>query len=210
VKLASVVVVLLCSLALAATAAARDPRLEKVALRASDGRLAQKGLVRLTDLASGWQGGPVSRDAGGSPDCPWQDYSAYTMTGRAISEFRQAGAQLMSSVQVFTSHAQALGDYGVDTRNGTAKCEGEQLRKAFGPNAKLVSAGEIRAPDVGERATAFRWVIKLGSNTIYLEAIEFVRGRAIGGMFAANVGRVLRGTDVLVRAMDLRLQTHVA
>jgi hypothetical protein len=190
--------------------AARDPPLEKLALRPADAALARKALVRVDDLASGWQGGPIDRPSGTPPDCPWQDYSAYTMTGRAGAVFAYPGAQLQSNVQVFATRAQALGDYAVDTRAGTAKCEGKRLAGAIGAGATLVSAREVPAPKVGDRATAYRWVIKVGANVIYVAAIEFVRGRSIAGVFAVNVGRELRGTDVLARTMDLRLQPGVA
>ncbi len=132
------------------------------------------------------------------------------MTGRAVSQFGHTGAQLQSSVQVFATHAHAVGDFTVDTREGTARCEGEQLRKAIGQGAQLLSSRQIQAPKVGERAIAFRWVIKVGVSTIYLDAIEFVRGRAVAGVFALNVGRVLTGLDALARSMDVRLQPSVA
>ncbi len=205
-----IVVFCLAVVAVAGAASARSPRLERLALRPADGQLAQRSIVALADLASGWSGGQTTSGPEGTPDCPWQNYSAFTLTGQAMSEFSHTGAQLQSSVQVFATHAQAIGDYAVDTKAGTATCEGEHLRRALGEGATLVSARQSPVTKLGERATAFRWVIKMGPNVIYLEAIEFVRGRAIGGLFAANVGRRLAGTDILARAMDLRLQPNVA
>ena len=76
--------------ALASPAAARDPRLEHLALNKADMRRASGALLRQSELSgvrSGWR--PLAT----VPDsdqlvCPWQNYSRYTPTGHGEADFQ--------------------------------------------------------------------------------------------------------------------------
>src|SRR5262249_58166174 len=67
-------------LASGAADAARSPRSEKLAIAAADVDHARQGLLRLADLAVGWQAVPPVVSRGDVPQCPWQDYSALPTT----------------------------------------------------------------------------------------------------------------------------------
>jgi hypothetical protein len=53
-------------------------------------------------------------------------------------------------------------------------------------------------------------VFKNGATRIYLDAVAFVRGRAVAVVSTFNTGRALGDVDVLARLMDVRLQSNVA
>jgi hypothetical protein len=195
---------------IAPAGAARSPRLETLAYRAPDTKLAQGAVIRRSDLAAGWTGGPIDSRDDDPPDCPWQDYSDFTITGEAGSRFTQGVATVATQVEVFRTKAQARGDFRVGTRSGTAGCEGRVLAKSIGHGTTLVSAKVVAPPSVGERATALRFVFKNGATRIYLDAVAFVRGRAVAVVSTFNTGRALGDVDVLARLMDVRLQSNVA
>jgi hypothetical protein len=188
----------------------RSPRLEQLAPRAADVRLARKALIRAADLTAGWKGGVAKGGNDEAPDCAWQDFSAFTITGEAESDFGRSGARLISQAQVFARRADAVGDFRVDTRQGTAECEGRVFAKALGDAVKLVSARPLAAPNVGDRAAAYRFVLRSGSTLIYFHVIEFVRGRTLAGIAAFSVGASIEGLESLARLMDVRLQSNVA
>jgi len=191
-------------------AAQRSPRLEKLALEPADMAKAKSATSRLADLTSAWQGGTVSAVDSSAPDCAWQDYSAFTMTGRSEADFAQGPAEIISIVQIFRTHAQALGDFAVDTRAGTAKCEAEIFQHAFGSTTSVVSATTVAAPKVGDTASAIQIVLKAGPNRFYANVVEFVRDRAIAGLVTLSVDRPLADRAALVRLMDERLHAGVA
>jgi hypothetical protein len=88
--------------------AGRDPRQEKLAPRAVDAKRAVNAVVRLSDLTPDWKGGVVNSSGDGDmPSCPWQDYSAFTITGQAVSTFRQEGSLLNSYAQAFPTVGEA-------------------------------------------------------------------------------------------------------
>ena len=74
----------------AASAAARSPRLEHLALTPADNRIAAGAQVRKSDLTGippGWL--PLSTTPDNSaPVCSWQNYAPYTLTGRAEADFQ--------------------------------------------------------------------------------------------------------------------------
>src|SRR3954452_12207825 len=85
----------------AAASAARSPRLERLALRAADVKLARKSIIRASDLTAAWKGGESKAGNDDAPDCAWQDFSRFTITGQAESDFGLTGARIISQVQVF-------------------------------------------------------------------------------------------------------------
>ena len=185
-------------LAMAASAAARNPRLEQIALNRADGRFASAALLRQVDLVGvspGWRRlTTIPGDAG--PICPWQNYSAYTVTGRAEADFQPVtvgdSGFIGSSVDLFASTGDALGKFTMDTHPGTASCEGEALRKAFGSRLNTASARRLPAPRLGVHAAAYEFVYSQSNRTparIYVDIVEFVRGRAIGLLETTNFNR---------------------
>ena len=167
-------------------------------------------MVKLSDLVSGWKGGAVDPNNNSAPDCSSQNFSPYTITGQAESDYRDGVALLISIANMFPTEAQSFGDFDVGTQAGTAKCEGEAFRRALGASAILVSAHRIAAPNVGEHAAAFEYVIRVGKHTFYSDVIQFVRGRALGALISINPGQPLGGPRTLARVMDERLRSGTA
>ena len=157
-----------CLLVVAGATAGRSPRLEKIALRPIDTQRASDAMVKLSDLASGWKGGAVKAN-NSAPDCATQNFSPYTITGQAESDYHHGVALIISVANMFPSGTQSLGDFEVGTRTGTARCEGEAFRKALGVSAKLVSARQTVAPKVGQRAAAYEFVVEHGKTTYYAD-----------------------------------------
>ena len=189
--------------ALAATAAT-DPRSEKLQLTKADTALAKREVLRGSDLGPGWQRLPVPfRDA---PSCPnfEPDFSAYTITGRAIAAYelgRPAAAQVVSEVEVFETRAQAVGDFRLATAPQTASCLAYLFEKGFRQTApdtvrlRMLSARTVAAPRLGERTAAYRLVARVsgegGSVTITVDFLALQRGRSIAALgFTGVQGRV--------------------
>jgi hypothetical protein len=166
--------------------------------------------VKLSDLVSGWKGGQVAPDNNSTPDCSSQNFSPYTITGQAEADFHQGATLLISIANMFPSAAQSVGDFDVGTQTGTARCEGEAFRRVLGANATLVSARQLAAPNVGQHAAAFEYVIKTGTHTFYSDEIQFVRGRALGAVISITQGHPLVGPMALARVMDERLRLGTA
>lgn len=207
---AAVLAFVACLAAVEAATAARSPRLEKIALRAPDMKQVGAATVKLSDLVSGWKGGMVNANNDSSPDCSSQNFSRYTITGQAESDYHNGVTLLISVANMYPSDAQSFGDFTVGTQAGTVKCEGEAFRQAFGQAARLVSARQIAAPKVGSHAAAFEYIVKTGRTIFYSDVIQFVRGRALGALISVNPGRPLAGPTALARIMDERLQSGTA
>ena len=70
----------------------------------------------------------------------------------------------------------------MDTHPGTAACEAEALRKAFGSSLKTTSARQLKLDDLGDQAVGYAFTYEQPSGTpkrIYVTIIEFVEGRGI-------------------------------
>lgn len=210
------------SLALIATAAAaRDPRLEKLALRPADTRLAKEAVVQRSDLGSRWAPSVLSSEQR-APDCPGYrpDFSKFTITGQADSAFvLQAGAglaaNLSSHVEIYASKADARGDFALSTAPAAADCLGIMLRRdsmKAAPNikVKLLSSSRVTAPRVGERAAAFRIVSQLSQSGFSLRAVTDIvvvlRGRSIGGIVISRGLTPVAGVQNAVARMAARLR----
>jgi hypothetical protein len=187
-RVSSWLLVGVAALAMTAPVAARNPRLERLSLSSADMRSAAAGLLRQADLANvppGWRSLSTTPD-NGEPVCAWQNYSAYTLTGRAVGDFQPVkvgdAGFIGSSVDVYRSAADALGKFTVDLHPGTASCEGEALRKAFGATLKTVSARQLQISTLGEHAVGYEFVYaqaKRSPSRIFVDLIEFVRGRDV-------------------------------
>lgn len=205
---------LLAGLIVASPAAARNPRLEHLALRPVDMDLARGAVLRAGDL-DGWRQIPGKAQDDAAPDCPGQDYSAFTITGQAQSHFRRGGASALSRVEVYRSPRQARGDFAVDARPGTARCEGAAIRaqvakQVKGLTVRLASARQLRGPKVGQRSLAFRIVLDLkakqAAQKLYVDLIGFVRDRALASVVLVAPGGPAADGAALARAIDARLQ----
>lgn len=201
----------------ASPAAARSPRLERLALDRSDMHRAASALLRRSDLAGippGWR--PLSTTPDDSaPICPWQDYSRYTLTGRGEADFQPtkvgSAGFVGSSVEVLATSDEASGRFGADTHAGTVSCEAEALRKAFGSQLETASARQLASPKLGDHAFAYEFVYEQPKGTpkrIYVNIIEFVRGREVAVLDTTNFDAPgSQATRVaLARAIDQRLR----
>jgi hypothetical protein len=203
------------ALVVAAPAAARNPRLEHLALRPADMASARNAVLRAADLGSGWTGTVENARDDSAPDCAFQDYSKFTITGQAQTRFSQQGASVVSRVEVYKSRADALGDFGVDTQPRTALCEGRAIRDGFakqaakGMTVTLTSAKRLAAPQVGERSVAFRIVLTITQQArslkLYIDLIGFVRDRAAASVVVVAPAKPAKGAVSLARVMDARL-----
>jgi hypothetical protein len=203
------------ALALAASAAARNPRLEQLALEQADMVTAKSALLRAGDLGSGWAAQPSKPADNAPPDCPGQDYSSFTITGQAQAQFTRSGASVLSRVEVYRNKRQARADFAVDERPGTAACEGAAIRRevakeAAGLKVSLLSARQLPGPKVGERSLAFRIVLGLrGSGKdlkVYVDLIGFVRDRVGASVVVVAPGVPPTGNVLLAKLVDTRLQ----
>lgn len=191
-------------LVLAATASGdSSPRLQRLALTPRDTKIAKSATLRLSDLTPGWKGGSGKPD-NSPPDCN-KNFSAYTITGNAEADFTQGYAAITSTIQLFPNKKQALGDFGVDTPPGIVACEGKTMSAASGKSAKLVSARQVAPPPVGDRAAAYDFAERVDGVTFYVDAINFVRGRAYASLITLDPDAALPGGTLLAKLMDKRL-----
>lgn len=191
----------------------RSPRLEKLVINPADSSRAAREGLRPGDLPSGWTGGRASTANDLPPDCAWQDYSAYTITGQAEDDFRHGpitglltgSAEVLSGVQIFATPAQAAGDLAVDKRPGTAECEGKTAG-SIGTAATVLFARRLAGPSVGSDRVAYLIAVRVGANVIYVSLLEFVRGRSLGTLIALNPGSPQKQVSALAQLMDRRMR----
>jgi hypothetical protein len=202
------------ALTLAGTAAARNPRLERLAPRPADMELAQATVLRAADLGAGWAAHASKLDDTSPPDCAFQDYSSFTITGQAQRQYTRPSASVLARVEVYATGAQARGDFAIDLDRRTARCEGEALRARFatqsGRRVTLRSAQRLRPPALGDRSLAYRIVLDLHGTSstlpLYVELVAFVRDRVAASVVVVTSSSPARGVASLVRAIDTRLQ----
>ena len=208
-------VLVVAALAVCSSASARNPRLEHLALRAADVSLAKDTVLRADDLGSGWTSRASKPNDDAPPDCPGQDYSKFTITGQAQSQFTRSGAQVLSRVEVYKSRADARGDFAVDQRAGTAACEARALRAEFAKETKstvtLVSAKQTKGPaTLGQHSIAFHIVLSLHRDgqtlPVHIELLGFIRDRVTASLVVVAPGAAPKGDALLAKAMDARLQ----
>jgi hypothetical protein len=183
---------LLLSLLVVATAAARDPRLEQVRLNAKDNALAKRIALTPRDVGVGWRNTTVP----GSDDqlnCPgWNpNLSRFTITGKATRAYTQpTGASIVSAVEVFESKADAAGDFKAAATPAVARCLKLALEREFANGAvpvRVRSAKVVRAPRVGDRRIAYRVIASLDAGgtllNVYFDVIVVQKGRSIVALF---------------------------
>ena len=215
VRIAAVLVLL--ALAAPAALAGPDPRAEQLRLNAADNALARRATVRLGDLSAGWRSVPAGAESSEVPSCPGYapDFSRFVITGESRSAFQNgAGGSIVSSVEVFRSRGDAVGDFRLGTQAAVARCLQRLLDRAFagvkGLEARVVSSRRVPAPKVGERAAAYRLVAELGvggaSLKVYVDVLVVQRGRSIAALFFTGAFEPLPGRTALARVVAARLR----
>jgi len=204
---------------LAATAAAADPRAEKVRLRPADVALAKRAVLRQADVGPDWDRMPTQKRGGGQFACAGRpDFSSFTVTGKASSSFRitsPAGAQMDSTVAVFRTKAQAVGDFRLGARPQLADCLAEELRRAFrsypdGVRGRLLSSKMVTAPKLGERSAAYAITARLSGNgtslPVFVDVIAVQRGRSIAALVFTGLGSRLPSRQYFAATITSRLR----
>jgi hypothetical protein len=204
----------------ASAAAAVNPRAEKVRLRPADVSLAKRAVLRQADVGPDWSRVATQKRKGGQFACASfkPDFSAFTVTGQASASFREAsppGAQIDSTVAVFRTKAQAVGDFRLGAKPQLARCLAEELRRAFqrypdGVEGKLLSSRMIPAPKLGERSAAYAITARLSGNgnslPVFVDVIAVQRGRSIAALVFTGVGSRLPSRQYYAASVSDRLR----
>ena len=206
---------LLAALAAAATAVARDPRLEQVRLNAADNALARKVTLRQADVGRTWRKTPLP-DSNQQLTCPGfsPNLSRFTITGKAQSAFARAtGASIVSAVEVYESRADAVGDFRAAAVPAVARCLRYALERQFSASAvpiRVRSARVVRAPRVGDRRIGYRVIAGLEGGAqqlnIYVDVVVAQRGRSIVALFFTAVQQPLPGQARIAAAVASRMR----
>lgn len=204
----------------AAASAARDPRLETLALKPSDGRLAKLAAVQLSDLSPAWKAVRTPASDEQAPDCPGYrpDFSKFTITGQANSGFSTQNGVLsiVSRAEVYATASDARGDFALSTLSPVARCLGIMLRRETvksgtdGLTVRVLSSRRVAGPTYGERSAAYRIVTELAKDgarvKIYVDVVVVLRGRSIGGLFFTGVLQPVADQRRLVGRVAARLR----
>jgi hypothetical protein len=205
--------------AVAAAGAVRDPRDEQIRLNAADNALAKRIALRAADLGRGWRKLAVTQ----SDDEPLRctsfnpDLSAFTITGKAASAHsRSTGSSAASTVEVYKSRADAIGDFRAAAKPQVARCLREVLEDQMADQGgglftlRVQSSKVVPAPKVGDRRIAYRLVAELGAQGVgipaYLDILGFQRGRSIAALFFTGVSRPIAGRAEAARRVAARMR----
>jgi hypothetical protein len=199
----------------ASAASARDPRDEKERFRPADMRLAARATLTRSDLARGWKRQP---DTSGDSEsrCPGQpNFSAFTITGKAESHFAHArGGYVASTVEVFATKAQAIGDFRLGARPAFASCLAHAFEGDFaagaGGRTRTISSRMVSAPRVGEESAVYRLVgtltVRRTSVRVYFDVHAFRRGRSIAVAMFMQLGSRVADQTTLARRVASRMR----
>jgi hypothetical protein len=187
--IAALAACLSCAILLVAAAAqaARNPRLERLAPNQSDQALAAAAILATSDLGDGWISVPDPPTSRNPPSCPGVNVhlSPFTLTGQAESLFHRNRDWILSRVQSYPTHRQALADFNTTTA-AARRCNTyaiiHQLRAGSpAPTVKLLSHQSRPLAHLGQRALADRILIATTTNhhrsLLHIDAIDFIRGR---------------------------------
>jgi hypothetical protein len=195
-------ITLALSLVLLAAANAASPRAEKEQLRPADISLAKRAALRQADVGPDWTRVkvPTEKDSQFACESFSPDFSAFTVTGKASASFQftsPPGAQIDSKIAVFSTKAQAAGDFRLGAKPQLAGCLADQVRRAFraypkGIRGRLLSSRMVRAPRLGERAAAYAIKAELTGNgatlPVFVDVIAVQRGRSIAALIFTGLG----------------------
>ncbi len=193
----------LLTAALASSAAgATDPRSETVRLRPADVALAKRAVLQQSDVGPDWIRVPgVKGESQFECDSFNPDFSAFTITGQAYASYRiesdAGGNQIDSTVAVFPSRAQAVGDFRLGAKPPLADCLAAEMRRTFrrypaGIEGRLLSAKMVTAPKLGEHAAAYAMTAELKGNgvslRVYVDVLVVQRGRSMAALVFTATG----------------------
>jgi hypothetical protein len=180
---------LFVALTAVSAALARDPRAEQVRLTSADVALAKRVALKAADLGPGWRKQPLPAGDEGAMKCPEvnPDFSRFTITGKARSAFVETTTtQAISSVEIYKSHSDAVGDFRLGAKPALVKCLRRQIQQELaisGLPIRITSARVVAAPRVGENRIAYRVVARIetpaAKANIYADVIAFQRGRSV-------------------------------
>lgn len=210
----------LVTIVAASASAAVDPRAEQVRLRPADVSLAKRAMLTQDDVGPDWSRVPAQRRDGGQFACATfkPDFSAFTVTGQASASFREGsppGAQIDSTVAVFRTKAQAVGDFRLGAKPQLARCLAEELRRAFrrypeGVEGKLLSSQMVPAPKLGERSAAYAISARLSGNgnslPVFVDVIAVQQGRSIAALVFTGLGSRLPSRQYYAASVTDRLR----
>ena len=205
------------SLLVATAASVRDPRLERVQLRAADVALAKRITLKQGDVGASWRQVRIPSSSGERLVCPGfnPDFSRFTISGKASSGFtRPNGASIVSSVEVYESRADAIGDFRVGAKPIVASCLKRWLERELNAGAlvevSVPFARVVAAPRVGERRIGYRIVARLEAAStqldVYLDVVVVQRGRSIVAFFFTGPKQSLPGQAEIVSAVAARMR----
>jgi hypothetical protein len=179
---------LLLALTLVSAALARDPRSEQIRLKPTDVALAKRIALQASDLGTGWRKQPLPAGEDSTMKCPEvdPDFSRFTITGKARNAFVEpTSAQAVSSVEVYKSRSDAVGDFRLGAKPQLAKCLRREIERELSTSGlpmRVTSARVVTAPRVGENRIAYRVVARIDTGAakanIYADVIAFQRGRS--------------------------------
>jgi len=206
-----------CAILLVAAAAqaARNPHLERLAPNHSDQALAAAAILATSDLGHGWVSVPDPSKSRNPPSCPGVnvDLSRFTITGQAESLFHRTHDWILSRVQLYPTHQQALADF-TTTTTAARRCNTysitHQLR-ADSPatTVKLLSHQSRPLTHLGQQALADRILIAATNNhqhsLLHIDAIDFTRGRYTATIVYVHNGHPPAYDTTLARTIATRL-----
>jgi hypothetical protein len=201
------------ALSVAGAALARDPHDEQVRLRAADVALAKRIVLSQKDVGYAWKRESIVGDHA-NPKCPGfdPDFSAFTITGKAKTVYKQpSGATVASSVEVFRSRSDAVGDFRAGARPELALCIRTLLERELsgsGLPMRVVSSAVVAAPRVGERRIAYRTIARIDAAhvNVYLDWVIVQRGRSIFALTFMTPHKPPAARDQLAAKVASRLR----
>jgi hypothetical protein len=214
---AATTVLLVLSLLVATAASGRDPRLERVKLRAADVALAQRITLKQRDVGASWRPTRIPDIGGQRLTCVGfnPDLSRFTITGKANSGFTQpTGASIISTVEVYESRADAIGDFQTGAKPIVARCLKQSLERELNAGGliqvKIPVARVVAAPRVGDRRVAYRILARVEAASarldLYLDVVVVQRGRSIAAFFFTGPSRPLQGQARIVSSAAARMR----
>jgi hypothetical protein len=210
-----VIAALLLALAVVGGAIARDPRAEQIRLTPADVALAKRIALKPGDLGAGWtkKAFPAGNQRLHCPEFN-PDFSAFTITGKAGTAYSDAlSAQLISTVEVYKSRQDAVGDFKLGAKPELATCLRRDLNRQFaatGLPIRVTSARVVPAPRVGDERIAYRVVASVDATTaktnIYADFVAFQRGRSIALLSVMTLSKPYPATGRLATAVASRMR----
>lgn len=212
-RLAAIAGLLACSLLVTAVAQGGKPRLEQKRLRPADMALAKRTTLRASDVGPGWTRGTPDKQANELPPCPGvdMDFSRFTITGTARSQYQRSGAAIDSYIEVYKSRADAAGDFRKASSAPVLRCLGRWLRSEIKrelPTVRFLETRLLSRPQVGEQAILYRIVMEVptgaGSIRVYVDLLAFQRGRTTAALGFSSPRAPLRQQLQVGRAVAAR------